>query len=160
MKIRLFVVSLWLPLSTVAQTIEGQVVSIADGDTLTVLSAQTQHKVRLAEIDAPEISHGANKRGQPFGQRSRQSLAELCFQHSAIVRLVAIDRYGRSVGRVTCDGVDANAEQVRRGMAWVYDKYVTDRGLYQLQNEASAKRRGLWGDVQPPVPPWEWRHRQ
>jgi DNA polymerase len=66
------------------------------------------------------------------------------------------DRYGRTLARVTCDGVDANAEQVRRGMAWVYDPYVTDKSLYAVQEEAKVGRRGLWHDDKP-VPPWEWR---
>ncbi len=51
---------------------------------------------------------------------------------------------------------DANVEQVRRGMAWVFDRYVTDRSLYAVQDEARAARRGLWADPDP-VPPWEWR---
>ena len=66
------------------------------------------------------------------------------------------DRYGRTLARVTCDGFDANAEQVRRGMAWVYDRYVTDKSLYAVQEKAKAERRGLWHDDKP-VPPWEWR---
>jgi endonuclease YncB( thermonuclease family) len=45
---------------------------------------------------------------------------------------------------------------VRAGMAWVFDKYVTDRGLYAVQEEARAARRGLWADKKP-TPPWEWR---
>lgn len=45
-------------------TAEGLVVSVHDGDTLTVLVGKQQIKVRLAEIDAPEL-------GQPYGQRSR-----------------------------------------------------------------------------------------
>ena len=48
------------------------------------------------------------------------------------------DRYGRTVGRVECDGVDASAEQVRAGMAWVFDRYVKDRSLYKLQDAAKA----------------------
>jgi endonuclease YncB( thermonuclease family) len=46
---------------------------------------------------------------------------------------------------------------VRAGMAWVFDKYVTDRSLYAVQDEAKAAKRGLWADIHP-VPPWEWRH--
>jgi endonuclease YncB( thermonuclease family) len=57
---------------------------------------------------------------------------------------------------VICDGADANVEQVRAGMAWVFDKYLTDRGLYAVQDEARAERRGLWADAQS-APPWEWR---
>lgn len=41
-------------------------------------------------------------------------------------------------------------------MAWVFDRYATDRTLYAIQDEARAARRGLWSDAAP-VPPWEWR---
>ena len=57
---------------------------------------------------------------------------------------------------MSCEGVDANAEQVRRGMAWVYDRYVTDRALYAVQTEARDAGRGLWADPDA-VPPWQWR---
>lgn len=54
-----------------AQSVSGKVVSIADGDTLTILdAAKRQHKIRLPEIDAPE-------KGQPFGNASRESLASM-----------------------------------------------------------------------------------
>ena len=89
----------------------GLVVSVHDGDTLTVLVEKQQIKVRLAEIDAPELR-------QPFGNRSKQSLADLCVQQSAKVEQIAKDRYGRSVGRVKCREVDAGAHQVATGMAW------------------------------------------
>jgi len=128
----------------------GKVIGIADGDTLTVLVERQQIKVRLVEIDAPET-------GQAFGNRSKQSLSDLCFNKAATLDDMGRDRYGRTLARVHCDGVDANAEQVRRGMAWVYDRYVTDRSLYGLQDEAKAARRGLWAEPSP-TPPWEWRH--
>lgn len=129
----------------------GRVVSIADGDTLTVLIDRQQVKVRLVEIDAPEKS-------QAFGTRSKQSLSDMCFNTEAQVRDKGKDRYGRTLGRVYCVGMDANAEQIKRGMAWVYDKYVTDHSLYRLQDEAKAAKQGLWADAEP-MPPWEWRHR-
>lgn len=88
----------------------GLVVSVHDGDTLTVLVEKQQIKVRLAEIDAPELR-------QPFGNHSKQSLAELCLLQSVKVELIAKDRYGRSVGTVECAGVDAGAHQVATGMA-------------------------------------------
>lgn len=70
--------------------------------------------------------------------------------------LAGKDLYQRSLGRVWCGGLDANAEQVLRGMAWVYDHYVTDRSLYALQAAVRARRGGLWADAAP-VPPWQWR---
>jgi endonuclease YncB( thermonuclease family) len=94
----------------------------------------------LKEIDAPESK-------QAFGKRSRQSLAQICEKKSARVSWTEKDRNGRTLGRVWCGGIDANAEQVRRGMAWVFDRYVKDWSLYRL---------GLWADAAP-VPPWEWR---
>ena len=132
------------------------VIGIADGDTLTA-RCDTPHgaenvKVRLAEIDAPE-------KGQPWGNRSKQHLAELCFKKSATVAPVSTDRYGRTVARVHCDGVDANAEQVRTGLAWVFSRYVTDWTLYTVQRDAMVAKAGLWDD-QHPVPPWEWRDSQ
>ena len=127
-----------------------KVVGISDGDTLTALCASNQQvKIRLAEIDAPE-------KAQPFGERSKQSLSYLCFDREAEINPLTTDRYGRTVARVNCEGKDANAEQLRRGMAWVYDKYVADRSLYALQDDAKAERRGLWVD-KTPIQPWEWR---
>lgn len=132
---------------------ECKIIGVTDGDTLTALCAEDrQVKVRLAEIDAPE-------KAQPFGDRSKQSLSDLCFDREAEIAPQTTDRYGRTVARVHCEGTDANAEQLRRGMAWVYDKYVTDRSLYALQDDARGTRRGLWADKNP-IPPWEWRHRK
>lgn len=135
------------------------IVGISDGDTLTArcdaAAGQLEQtiRVRLAEIDAPE-------KAQPFGDRSRQHLAQLCFQQRAEVAPLpgsaGTDRYGRTVARVTCDGVDANADQVRAGMAWVFDRYARDLTLYDLQATARRSRVGLWADPHP-VAPWEWR---
>jgi endonuclease YncB( thermonuclease family) len=130
------------------------VVGVTDGDTLTVRCDGKPHeKVRLSEIDAPEMR-------QAFGHRSKQSLSEICFGKPATLdRNKRPDRYKRTIARVHCNGVDANAEQVRRGMAWVYDRYVTDHSLYELQREAQEAKRGLWADKEP-VRPWEWRGRR
>jgi endonuclease YncB( thermonuclease family) len=129
------------------------IIGIADGDTLKARcempDGQTNITVRVAEIDAPE-------KRQAWGQRSRQHLAATCFEKVAVVRPRTTDRYGRTVARVECDGTDASAEQVRAGMAWVFDRYVTDRSLYAVQDEARSLRTGLWADAQP-MSPWEWR---
>lgn len=129
---------------------QGVVVSVHDGDTLTVLFEKQQLKIRLAVIDAPELR-------QPFGQRSKEALSDLCFQESASVAIIAKDRYGRSVGKVKCRDTDAGAAQVALGMAWVFDRYSKPNSpLYPLQDGAKAAKRGLWADTDP-VPPWEWR---
>lgn len=91
--------------------LSGKVVRIADGDTVTLLAAgNKQHRIRLAEIDAPES-------GQAFNRKSRDSLNRMCAGQSASVHVQHIDRYALVVGRVVCSGVDTSVEQVRSGMA-------------------------------------------
>lgn len=130
-----------------------RVVGVQDGDTLTCLTAaQQQIRVRLAEIDAPESA-------QPWGARSKQALSDICFGKDATLAVQDTDRYGRTVARVDCAGLDANAEQVRAGMAWAYRQYLRDQSLLGLEADAKAARRGLWTDAAP-VPPWDWRRGQ
>lgn len=129
------------------------IVGVTDGDSLTVRcdvpDGQVTLTVRLAEIDAPE-------KRQPFGDRSKQHLAALCFQKSAVVRPKTRDRYGRTVARVECDGADASTEQIRVGMAWAFTKYLTDSQIRVEEDAARQQRAGLWTDAAP-LPPWEWR---
>lgn len=125
------------------------VVGISDGDTLTVLDDRRQVKIRLANIDAPE-------KAQPFGQRSKESLSDLCYQKDANYQVQDIDRYGRTVAVVTCAGVEANRAQIERGMAWVYPKYNKDRSLPAVEAAARTASIGLWRDPSP-IPPWDFR---
>lgn len=134
-----------------AETIEGRVAGVSDGDTLTVLDAgNTQFKIRLAAIDAPE-------KAQAFGQRGKEKLSDICYGKQATVNVKSTDRYGRSVGDVDCAGINANETMIQSGLAWVYRKYAKGYGyLYAMEDEAKAAKRGLWADSNP-VAPWEWR---
>jgi endonuclease YncB( thermonuclease family) len=135
---------------SMADQLDGKVVGISDGDTLKLLTPQRkQVKVRLSQIDAPESK-------QAFGTRSRQELARICFGKSASLDVEGEDRYGRKLARVRCAGVDAQSHMVQAGMAWVYDRYVTDKSLYQLQQQAQNARKGVWSDPKV-VAPWEFR---
>ena len=135
--------------------INGYVISIADGDTLTLLTANKERvKVRLAEIDTPE-------KKQPYGQKAKQELASLAFNQDAQISVIDTDRYGRVVGRVVVDGLDVNAELVRRGAAWVYRDYLKRPELIPLEAEARRQRKGLWALPAPErMPPWQWRKEQ
>lgn len=130
------------------------VVAITDGDTLKARcgepGAYQQLTIRISAIDAPE-------KRQPFGQASRQHLADLCFKTLARVQPRDTDRYGRTVGDVECRGQDVAAEQVQAGMAWYYVKYGRGyEALAGLEAGARAVGRGLWA-LPGPVEPWEWR---
>jgi endonuclease YncB( thermonuclease family) len=133
-----------------ADAMTGKVVKVADGDTLTILDSLNQeHKVRLAQIDAPE-------KAQAFGMVSKRSLSDICYGVRAQVIAVDMDRYGRVVGTVYCNGKNANLEQVKSGMAWVYDRYAKDGNLYAAQNSAKINKAGLWID-EAPIEPWTFR---
>lgn len=133
-----------------APSISARVVGVSDGDTLTVqVDGGRQARVRLADVDAPE-------KGQDFGQASKAALSRLCFGRTAQLEILGSDRYGRSLARVRCDGVDAAANQVRTGMAWAYRRYLTRADLLDLEAGARAGRSGLWSHPSP-TPPWEFR---
>lgn len=144
----LLLVVMGVPVS--AETLMGRVVSVQDGDTLTVLTAGRRVKVRLAGIDAPE-------RDQPFGDQSRQSLSRMALNRTVSVVVQKIDDYGRTIGTVTVAGLNVETEQVQRGLAWVYRQYSHDSQWLALEAEAKVARRGLWADANP-MPPWDWRH--
>lgn len=127
-----------------------RVVGVHDGDTITCLDeTNTQQKVRLAEIDAPEL-------GQDYGKVARESLAELVFGKSVTVVEEGKDRYGRWIARVQVDGTDVNRRLVATGNAWHYADYSRDSALDTLQEQARLQRMGLWAQPDP-VPPWEFR---
>ncbi|MFZ1908135.1 MAG: thermonuclease family protein, partial [Burkholderiales bacterium] len=111
-----------------AGELAGRVVEVSDGDTLTIVGADRQrHIVRLADIDAPGMA-------QRFGTASRQSLAELCAGKTAQVEERGRDGEERALGWVMCAGINANGEQVRRGMAWVDAPHARpSSALYTLQ---------------------------
>lgn len=139
-----------------AATLQGKVVSVADGDTITVLDSQkTQHKIRLQGIDAPE-------RAQAFGNKSKQSLHEMVHGKQVTVDYQKKDKYGRVVGKILLNSTDVCLEQLKRGMAWHYKQYANeqpkeDRETYSLaEQQAKTELKGLWKDKHP-VPPWEFR---
>lgn len=148
--VRLLFTALLLLTSPAWADFDGRVVNVHDGDTLTLMVDRTKVRVRLVDIDAPELH-------QAFGRRSRDSLADMCAGQAAHVTEKGKDRYNRALGHVRCAGVDANTEQVRRGFAWVFVRYAPkDSPLYELQTAAKLEHRGLWVE-HGAVPPWEWR---
>lgn len=140
-----------------AETLDGRVVGVSDGDTITVLDFNhKQHKIRLSGIDAPE-------KAQAFGQKSKKHLSNSVFGKQVEVTYSKTDKYGRTVGKVMVNGIDANLEQIKSGLAWHYKDFsaeqsVADRVAYaNAEVVAKSSILGLWRDAKP-MPPWEWRH--
>ena len=129
--------------------LSGKVVSIHDGDTITVLQNKQQIKVRLFGIDAPELK-------QPYGKKSKQFLANLIAGKVVEVEPKGKDRYKRTLGIIHHKGQDINAQMVLNGYAWAYVKY--SRIYVDQEKTARENKRGLWQSSNP-TPPWEWRKR-
>lgn len=155
MKLLGFIFSLLLLATTptLAATLSGKVVSVADGDTITILTPdKEQVKIRLVEIDAPE-------KDQPYGQKSKQSLSDMVFGKDVSVEWNKTDKYKRTLGRVFVGDTDVNLQQVKNGAAWAYTQYLTDDRIRKAEDEARAAKVGLWAlQADQIMPPWEWRH--
>lgn len=143
-----------------------RVIVVLDGDTVLIRRSGGLVKIRLAGIDAPE-------KDQAFGADSRNSLSDMVKDKRVSVASQAVDKYGRMVAKLSVDGLDVNAEQVRRGMAWAavgwrqnrpapvppagaYSSHHSNQALIVLQDEARHAARGLWAQNDP-MPPWRWR---
>ena len=155
--------------NVLADTLTGQVIGVTDGDTIKVLDGdKQQHKIRLAGLDAPEKS-------QPFGQRSKENLSRMVFGKEVDVLWSKRDRYGRIVGKVKVSEpgcqrpecaktLDVGLAQVSDGLAWWYRKYAKEqsvrdaRAYEEAEQQARARRVGLWLDAHP-TPPWDWRRK-
>jgi micrococcal nuclease len=138
----------------------GKVVQVSDGDTINLLVDKTQHRIRLASIDAPETSHGSERPGQPFGEASRKNLADYVAGKTLTLTCYEKDHYGRDVCDVPANGTTANRLQVQDGMAWANQqakgKFLRDKTLVGIQGDAQKKKLGLWAEPGA-VAPWEWR---
>jgi len=145
---------------TIQPEFTAKVIHVDDGDTVVVLDEQNQKtKVRLANIDAPETSHGRCRPGQPWSAQSTDFLGRAIKGRQVKLLCSTLDRYGRSVCDILIDGTTANRMLTSAGLAWANrsnPSYLRDPGVAQAELEARSARKGLWNDRQS-IPPWEWR---
>ena len=134
-----------------ADVLQGLVIKVADGDTVTVLDAnKQQHRIRLNWIDAPESK-------QAFGQKSKKYLDDMVYKKNVTIEYEKKDMYGRILGFIKIDGKNVNLEMVKAGMAWHYEYYAKNAKEYaEAQKQAKLAKKGLWADPNP-IPPWDFR---
>ena len=135
---------LLLSLSLFSAEIKGKVVAVTDGDTITVLDEMDKgnFKIRLDKIDAPE-------RTQPFGSKAKQFLSSLIFGKQVSVRFKEIDRYGRVLGVIYCDGAEINLVMVQNGYAWHYSYYDKTPAYIQAEKQARQIKK-VYGQTPTP----------
>lgn len=138
----------------------GLVMAVEDGDTLSVVRPVDGFvKVRLTDIDAPEIGHGPARPGQPFGQASKRALTHLVLAKTASFQCYDTDVFDRLVCRVRVGTLDAGEELTRQGLAWANKsnaRYVRDKQIHKVEGQARQSGLGLWSDPNS-VAPWVWR---
>ena len=131
--------------------IEGKVIKVYDGDTLTILTNQNEtEKIRLEGIDCPELS-------QDFGKEARDYTSKLTLNRNVTIYVKSIGRYGRKIALVILpNGKVLNDLLLKNGYAWHYKAYNQEKKFEDLENEAKSKKIGLW-ELDNPIPPWDYR---
>ena len=133
--------------------ISGQVAYVIDGDTFQLSSHKLGDiRIRIAEIDAPELQ-------QPYGKKAKSYLKALIESETVICTILEKDRYGRYIAKINVPGtrnIDVAAEMVRAGYAWHYKKYSASQELSNIEIKAKLQKKGLWSD-QSVVAPWIYR---
>ena len=124
-------------------------IRVVDGDTIRAETKGKEIKIRLVEIDAPEMN-------QPFGVQSKNFLNRLLYEKDVTLIAQGEDRYGRVLGNLFSNELNVNMLMVKFGFAWVYDKYAKNSSLYKYQDQAKAENLGLWR-AKDPIAPWVWR---
>lgn len=131
------------------------VVSVTDGDTIRITPALLgATSVRFVNIDTPE-SRGDTQEPWAFEAKANlQGLIPPGTSVAVITDRVALDTYGRVLGRVVRagDGRDVNREQLRGGFAVLYVIWPNEASFedYRLaQIEAQDAGRGIWNPARP-----------
>lgn len=147
---KLYLLPVLLLFYSLSETYFAKVVGITDGDSIIVLTKDSQQiRIRLEGIDCPE-------KKQDFGQQARQSTTALCFNKNVRVVSTGKDRYGRILAFVYVGDMCINKELLKQGMAWHYKEFNTDKTLATIEEDAKAHKVGLWSQSSP-IPPWDFR---
>ena len=122
---------------------------VVDGDTVKIRQDGRLYKLRLSEVDAPELS-------QPGGNTAQRAVIQLCINQPIKFEIVGTDRYQRQLGYLQCNQTNINQYLVENGLAWHYKQYSHSQYLAQAELNAQQNRLGLWQESDP-IPPWVWR---
>jgi micrococcal nuclease len=127
-----------------------RVVSVHDGDTITVSLGGRSEKVRLVGIQAPELQDERpeyREAAEAARDFARSALKGKTVTLEVDPRQGDRDRYERLLRYVVLpDGTNLNEELVRKGYAKVYDRFAFTLKQQFKRSEAEAKRQrlGVW----------------
>lgn len=128
-------------------------VKVVDGDSL----RDGVEDIRLHGIDAPEYQQNCsdkNGKDYPCGRQSARYLRKLVGRSTVSCEVIDTDRYDRTVGVCTAEGVELNKAMVEAGWAVAYIRHSLN--YVRAEGKAQRARRGIWqGRFEPPE---EWRN--
>jgi micrococcal nuclease len=127
-----------------------KVVTVHDGDRLTIRHDGKNETIYLKDIDCPELK-------QPYGKQAKHVTAAFIGNRDVVVRGLKRDKQGRVSAEVLVqDGRNVGHELLKEGLAWWRRSASSDAGLELVEELARASHKGLWADSNP-VPPWKWK---
>jgi endonuclease YncB( thermonuclease family) len=129
-----------------------KVVTVHEGDRLTIYHNGRSEMIYLKNVDCPEPK-------QPYGKQARRAAAAYIGGREIVVRGLQQDRQGRRRAEVLLlDGRNVEEELIKEGLAWARPETAGGRRLGEIEELARAERKGLWSEPNP-VPPWKWRQK-
>jgi len=127
-----------------------RVVTVHEGDRLTIHHDGRSETIYLKDIDCPELK-------QPYGKQAKHAIAGYVGSRDVVVRGLTRDKQGRVSAEVLLhDGRNVGHELLKEGLAWWQRSASSDASLEVLEELARASHKGLWADSNP-VPPWKWK---
>ena len=127
-----------------------RVVTVHEGDRLTIHYEGRSETIYLKDIDCPELT-------QPYGKQAKRAIAAYVGNRDVVVRALKRDRNGRATAEILLqDGRNVGHELLKEGLAWWQRSASNDANLEVLEELARASRKGLWADSNP-MPPWKWK---
>ena len=127
-----------------------RVVTVHEGDHLTIRYDGRSETIYLKDIDCPELK-------QPYGKQAKQAIVAYVGNRDVVVRALKRDRHGLVTAEIILpDGRNVGYELVKEGLAWSRPETAQGQSLVDVEQLARAERKGLWSDPNP-VPPWKWK---
>ena len=127
-----------------------RVVTVHEGDRLTIRHQGRNETIYLKDIDCPDLK-------QPYGKQAKVATVAYVGNRDVVVRGLTRSKQGRVSAEVFLqDGRNVGRELLKEGLAWRQRSTSSDARLEVIEELARASGKGLWADSNP-VPPWKWK---
>lgn len=149
-----FVLLICAPFFSSADTLTAKIVSIHDGDTMTVQvpDEAQKYKIRLLGVDTPEVEFFEETQGEAAlaARDYLRSLAPVGAKAVVVFDANGMDKHNRILGRIYVDDIELNREMLEAGWGYFYLIFPFDKKLAADYSDAARtafeEGRGLFSD--------------